>query len=115
MSAIFVLFFKYFFKESPWPQPMSESSELYIDRGWDRVGEGCIRYRFDCLGQGLPTLQPQTIRYTLPPRRLVYRGAPLPTAVVRLDLPQHSPGGKGRPQNLHQGSWPRGSNQGPPE
>jgi len=26
--------------------------------------------------------------------RLVYRGAPLPPAVVKLDLPQHLPGGE---------------------
>jgi len=54
-----------------------------MDRGWDRVGEGRIRYRFDCIGHGLPTLQPQTILYTLPPSRLVYRGTPLPPAVVK--------------------------------
>jgi len=40
---------------------MSESLELYMDRGWDREGEGCIGYRFDFIGYGLPTLQPQTI------------------------------------------------------
>jgi len=40
---------------------MSESSELYVDRGWDRVEEGCIRYRSDCICHGLQTLQPQTI------------------------------------------------------
>ena len=37
---------RFFFKETPWPQPMFKSSELHVDRGWDRVGEGCIRYRF---------------------------------------------------------------------
>ena len=74
---------------------MSEGSELYIDRGWDRVGEGCIRYRYDCLGYGLPTLQLQTIRYTLPPSRLVYWGASQPPAVVKFDLLQHSHGGEG--------------------
>ena len=39
-------------KESPWPQPMSKSSELHLDRGGDRVGEGCVRYRFDFIGHG---------------------------------------------------------------
>jgi len=79
------------------------------------VWEGCLRYRFDFIGYGLPTLQPQTILYTLPLSRLVYRGTPLTPAVVKLDLPQHLPGGEGRPQNLHQGTWPRGSNPEPPE
>jgi len=32
----------FFLTESPWPQLMSESSELYVERGWDRIGEGCI-------------------------------------------------------------------------
>jgi len=31
---------------------MLESSELYVDRGRDRVGEGCISYRSDCIGHG---------------------------------------------------------------
>ena len=104
----------FFFKEFLWPQPMSKSSELHLDRGGDRVGEGCVRYRFDFIGHGLPT-QLQTVLYTLPPSRLVYRGTPLPPAVVKLDLPQHSPDGEGRPHNLHQGSWLRGSNPGPSE
>ena len=41
------------------------------------------------------TLQPQTILYTLPPSGLVYKGVPLPPAVVKLDLPQHLPGDEG--------------------
>ena len=53
---------------------MSNSSELYVDRAWDRLGEVCIRYRSDCIGHGLPTLQTHTILYTLQPSRLVYRG-----------------------------------------
>jgi len=64
---------------------------------------------------GCQPLQLQTILYTLPLSRLVYEGTPLPRAVTKLDQPQLSPG-EGRPQSLHQGSWPRpGPNPGPPE
>jgi len=70
---------------------MYESSEFNVGRDRDRVGEGCIKYRSDYIGHGLLTLQPQTILY-VPSSHLVYKGAP---------LPQQSPGGEGRPQNLH--------------
>jgi len=51
---------------------------------WDRVGEGCIGYRFDFIGHGLPTLQPQTILYTLPPSRLDFEDPSLQASFVEI-------------------------------
>jgi len=96
---------------------MSENPELYVDRGRDGAGEDDIRYRSYCVGHELPTPQPQTNLYTLPPNRLIYngKGTPLPPAMATLDLPQILPSGEVGPLSLHRGSWPRESNQGPPE
>ena len=88
-------------------QPLSTSSELFVDRVWDGVRWMVIRYRSDCIGDRLPTIKPQTILYTLPSSRLVYKCTPIPAAVVELDLSQNSPAGERGPQNLYRESNPR--------
>jgi len=40
---------------------VGELEAYYVDRGGDGLGEGDTMYSSDCIGHGLPTLQPQTI------------------------------------------------------
>jgi len=97
----------------------SESSWLYI-KGLTERG---VRYRSDCISPGLPSLEPQTIPYTLPPSSLVFRNTPLfpvrkeggrySAVAYRGTTPAFAWKVKGTTVNLHQGSWPQGSNPGP--
>jgi len=67
--SLFPLYFLvsilYLFKKVLFLVPLASANvgELgaHVNRGRDGVGEGYISYRSDCIGHGLPTLQPRKL------------------------------------------------------